>query len=72
MGRCIFDDVAYAYCPKFDDDRRIRLRLIELVERDGSKVYKFPTFNCLEQFRCERFNRRDGCPFIVEVANRFG
>ncbi len=66
MKRCIFNGVAHAYCPKYDEERRIGLRLDEVVATN-SQDYNWQYFNCMEQFTCEHFNRRFGCPFIREV-----
>lgn len=71
MDRCIFNSVARARCPKFSEERQIKIRLLEIIDRSGFKQYHHTHFNCLDQFDCEHFDRLNGCPFIAEVIERF-
>ena len=71
MERCIFNDVAHAYCENLEEYRQIKIRLIEITTRADSKKYKWTLFNCLEQFNCEHYDRLNGCPFIAEVIKQY-
>ena len=70
MSRPVFDSVARAYCPKFDEERQIKIGLIEILDNNGSKQYHWTYFNCRDQFTCEHFDRRFGCPFINDITER--
>ena len=69
MGKKIFEGFYSAYCPNYDEHRRLGIRIIEntLV---GGKGYTWTYFNCPEQNNCEHFTRPAGCPFIAEVIKR--
>ena len=61
----------HEYCPKFDEDRQIRARLVEETALGDRKYYVWTHFECPEQNRCEHFNGNRGCPFISKALARF-
>ena len=66
----IIEGLQCAYCPKFNEERQIKLRLIKLDASDPTN-YIYTYFNCMEQSLCEYFTRPRGCPFVAEVAKEY-
>lgn len=59
-----------AYCPKFSEDRRIAVSLIESVALGDIRRYGWTRFNCPEYQSCEHVIDKD-CPFLIDVLSRF-
>ena len=59
-----------AYCEKFDEERRLEIRLV-LVTTSGGTGCVFTCFGCPEQNNCESFTLPRGCSFTAEVVDRF-
>lgn len=61
-----------AYCPKFDRERTIWVKLFENTSLGDIKDYGWFHFNCPEQSICSYFNHRnDRCPFLSELLSCF-
>ena len=60
----------FAYCPKFDQSRKIRAKLFAYIAT-GFREMGWLYFDCSEQAQCEYFDNHRGCPFIDELLSRF-
>ena len=69
MSERIFEGFYSAYCPNYDERRRLGIRIIEST-LIGVKGCAWTYFNCPEQNNCEHFTRPVGYPFIAEVLKR--
>ena len=59
-----YEGIHEAYCPKIDDDRRIKADLVKVYNDSGKLIGTgWMYFNCYEQGECKYFVHKN-CPFL--------
>lgn len=60
-----------AYCPKFEENRRLDIGLAESISLGNIRRYGLTYFNCPEFYQCEYVDTHNECPFAHELLSRF-